>query len=140
VRLGRIKIGRALLVGTAIVAVALAIVWSQRRPIAAGAIGRALAARGVQATYEIKDIGFRTQRIENLRLGDPAKPDLTADRAEVSLVPTWGGVTVTAVNASGVRLRGQVVQGRVSWGEVDKLLPAPTGKPLTLRTSRGRGS
>lgn len=130
--LARIRIGRALLVGTAIIAVALAIVWSQRRPIAAGAIDRALAARGVTASYEVKDIGFRTQRIEKLRLGDPANPDLTADWAEVSLAPTWSGVTVTAINASGVRLRGRVVQGRVSWGEVDKLLPAPTGKPLTL--------
>jgi translocation and assembly module TamB len=128
----KVRIGRALLVGTAVVAVALALIWSQRRPIAAGAIDRALAARGVQANYEIRDIGFRTQRIEKLRLGDPANPDLTADWAEVSLAPTWGGVTVTALSASGVRLRGRVVQGRVSWGEVDKLLPAPTGKPLVL--------
>ncbi len=130
--LGRIRIGRALLVGTAIIAVALAIVWSQRRPIAAGAIDRALAARGVQASYEVRDIGFRTQRIEKLRLGDPANPDLTADWAEVSLVPAWGGVSMTAISASGVRLRGRVVQGRVSWGAVDKLLPVSTGKPLTL--------
>ncbi|UVO54024.1 YdbH domain-containing protein [Sphingomonas sp. SUN039] len=128
----KVRIGRALLVGTAIVAVALALIWSQRRPIAAGAIDRALAARGVQASYEIRDIGFRTQRIEKLRLGDPANPDLTADWAEVSLAPTWGGVTVTALNASGVRLHGRVVDGRVSWGAVDKLLPAPTGKPLAL--------
>jgi hypothetical protein len=132
VRLGRFNIGRTLLVGTAIVAVVLAVVWSQRRPIAAGAIDRALAARGVQASYEIKDIGFRTQRIEKLRLGDPANPDLTADWAEVSLAPSWGGVTVTAITARGVRLRGRVVQGRVSWGAADKLFPASTGKPLTL--------
>ena len=132
VRLGRIKIGRTLLVGAAIIAVAIGIVWSQRRPIAAGAIDRALARQGVQASYEIKDIGFRTQRIEKLRLGDPTNPDLTADWAEVSLAPTWDGVTVTAIKASGVHLRGRVVGGQVSWGVVDKLLPAPTGKPLTL--------
>ncbi len=130
--LARIRIGRALLVGAAIVAVVLAIVWLQRRPIAAEAIDRALAVRGVQASYEIRDIGFRTQRIEKLRLGDPADPDLTADWAEVSLAPSWGGVTVTAIDASGIRLRGRVLRGRISWGEVDKLLPAPTGKPLTL--------
>ena len=131
-RLGRIKIGRALLVGTAIVAVVLCIVWSQRRPIAAGAIDRALAARGVSASYEIKDIGFRTHRIEHLRLGDPANPDLTADWAEVSLVPTWSGISVAGIDAGGVRLRGRVVQGRASWGAIDKLLPASNGEPLTL--------
>ncbi len=131
-RLGRINIGRTLLVGTAIVAMALVVGWSQRRPIAAGAIDRALAARGVTASYEIRDIGFRTQRIENLHLGDPAHPDLTADWVEVSLAPTWGGITVTAINASGVRLRGRITQGRVNWGAVDKLMPASTGKALTL--------
>lgn len=131
-RLKNIKFGRGWLVGTAILAVALGIVWSQRRPIAAGAIDRALAARGITASYEIEDIGFRTQRIRKLRLGNPDKPDLTADWAEVSLVPSWGGVTVTAIDARGVRLNGRVVQGRVSWGAVDKLLPASTGKPLTL--------
>lgn len=131
-RLKNIKFGRALLVGTAILAVALGIVWSQRRPIAAGAIDRALAARGITASYEIKDIGFRTQRIEKLRLGNPANPDLTAEWAEVSLAPSWGGVTVTAVDARGVRLNGRVLRGRVSWGAVDKLLPASDGKPLSL--------
>ncbi len=131
-RLGRIKIGRTLLVGTAVLAVALGLVWSQRRPIAAGAIDRALAARGITASYTIRDIGFRTQRIEKIRLGDPANPDLTADWAEVSLAPSWGGVTVTTINASGVRLRGRVAQGRVSWGQVDKLLPTSSDKPMTL--------
>ncbi len=131
-RLGRIKFGRSILSSVAIVALAIGIIWSQRRPIAASAIDRALAARGILASYEIREIGFRTQRIEKLRLGDPASPDLTADWAEVSLIPSWGGVTVTAINASGVRLRGRVVQGRVSWGAVDRLLPASAGKPLTL--------
>jgi hypothetical protein len=132
VRLKNVKFGRSLLVGSAIFAVALGMVWSQRRPLAAGAIDRALAARGVAASYEIKDIGLRTQRIEKLRLGNPDKPDLTAEWAEVSLAPSWGGVTVSAIDARGVRLNGKVVQGRVTWGAVDRLLPASTGRALTL--------
>lgn len=122
-RLGRITIGPRLLTGVAIVVVSLCVLWSQRRPIAARAIDRALAARGVSASYTIADIGFRTQRIENLRLGDRARPDLTAASAEVLLAPSWGGVTVTSINARGVRLRGSVADGRVSWGAVDRLLP-----------------
>ena len=43
-----------------------------------------------------------------------------------------GGVRVTDVRASGVRLRGRLAGGKVSWGAVDKLLPAPTGAPFTL--------
>ena len=131
-RLARINIARTLLAGTALGAIVLALVWFQRRPIAASAIDRALAARGVRASYTITDIGFRTQLIENLRLGDPAHPDLTAERVELSLVPSWGGIAVAALDARGVRLRGRVVQGQVSWGELDQLMPAPTGKPFAL--------
>ena len=113
-------------------AIALVGVWSARRPIADNAIRSALAARDVPASYVVRDIGFRTQRLERIVIGDPARPDLTAAWAEVSLAPHWGGVRVTGIRASGVRLRGRIVDGRVSWGAVDRLLPAPTGKPLTL--------
>ena len=113
-------------------AIALVGVWSARRPIADNAIRSALAARDVSASYVVRDIGFRTQRLERIVIGDPARPDLTAAWAEVSLAPHWGGVRVTAIRASGVTLRGRVGAGRISWGAVDRLLPAPTGKPFVL--------
>jgi hypothetical protein len=37
-----------------------------------------------------------------------------------------GNFEVYRIVARGVRLRGRLVNGRVSWGQVDKLLPAPT--------------
>ena len=67
---------------------ALLVAWTQRRPIASDFIDRELARRGVRATYEVKRIGFRTQRLENLAIGDPSDPDLTARWVEVSL--SWG--------------------------------------------------
>src|SRR6478752_4991606 len=36
------------------------------------------------------------------------------------------------VVARGVRLRGRLVNGRVSWGQIDKLLPPPTKQPFKL--------
>ena len=51
-------------------------------------IDRELARRNVQATYEVKRIGFRTQRLENLVIGDPRDPDLTARWVEVAC--SWG--------------------------------------------------
>ncbi len=127
-----VRRSRIWLSGVALIALAAIGVWEARRPIASGLVARELARRGVAARYTITQIGFRTQRIEQLSLGDPAHPDLTADWAEVSLKPVWGGVALTEVRASGVRLRGRLIGDRVSWGAVDKLLPPSSGKPFAL--------
>jgi translocation and assembly module TamB len=71
-----------------VILLALLVAWSQRRPIASDFIDRELARRHVRATYEVKRIGFRTQRLENLVIGDPRNPDLTARWVEVQL--SWG--------------------------------------------------
>jgi hypothetical protein len=109
----------------------LAVLWSQRNPIAADYLDREFARRGVQAKYDVKRIGFRTQRLENLVIGDPRRPDLTARWVEVRL--GWALFTrpkVTLITARGVRLFGRVVDGRVRLGQVDKLLPPPSGLPF----------
>jgi hypothetical protein len=90
------------------------------------------AARKVDARYEIKAIGPRTQRLEHVVLGNPMRPDLTADWAEIELGLGLSGVKVRSVRASGVRLRGQFANGALSFGVVDRLLPKPSGEPFTL--------
>ena len=112
--------------------VALAILWTQREPIAAGFIDRELARRGVPASYEVARIGLHTQRLRNLVIGDPADPDLAADLVEVELGYSLTGPTVETITARGVRLNGRLVDGKVSFGAIDKLLPPPTGKPFAL--------
>jgi translocation and assembly module TamB len=125
--------GRALLVALlGIVLLLLAALWLARKPIATDLIDRELARRGVPARYEVKRIGFRTQRLEGLSIGDPRAPDLTAEWVEVDLRPTFGAPEVRAIRAGGVRLRGRVVNGRLTLGAVDKLLPKPTGAPFRL--------
>ncbi len=115
-----------------VVAAAIAI-WFARVPIANNIIARELEKRGVTASYTLDRIGLRTQRISNLVIGDPADPDLTAERAVVQLRIKWdGSVEVYRVAARGVRLEGRVVGDKVSWGQIDKLLPPPSGKPFTL--------
>jgi translocation and assembly module TamB len=114
-----------------LILLALLVAWTQRRPIAADYIDRELARRHVRATYEVKRIGFRTQRLENLVIGDPRKPDLTARWVEVRL--SWGlrRPRVTLITARGVRLGARLGKdGRISFGEVDRLLPPPTGLPF----------
>jgi hypothetical protein len=113
---------------------ALAMVWVWRRPIADDYLRDELARRGVTATYTLDRVGFRTQQISNLSIGDPADPDLTLQRAIIQLRVKWNGsVEVYRVVARGARLKGQLLpSGKVSWGQVDKLLPPPSGKPFRL--------
>jgi hypothetical protein len=126
--LGLVLIG--LLVFLVVVALVL---WTQRRPLAADILSRELAKRGVQATFKVDRIGLRTQQVSNLVIGDPKKPDLTARLAQIQMRIKWNGqVEFYRVVARGVRLNGRVVGNRVSWGELDRLLPPPTGKPFSL--------
>ena len=113
--------------------VALAAVWVARRPLASNLLEREFAKREVQATYQLDRVGLRTQQISNLVIGDPGNPDLTARRAQVQLRIKWNGsVEVYRIVARGVRLRGRFVRGRMSWGQIDRLLPPPSDKPFEL--------
>ncbi len=104
--------------------------WIERTPIATSYIDDALKARNVPASYRLTEVGFRTQRIEGIRIGDPRKPNLTADWAEVELAVGLGGVSVKAIDAGGVRLHGRLVDGKVSLGTIDRLLPkSDSSKP-----------
>jgi translocation and assembly module TamB len=121
-----------LLALVALLALMLLILWLERKTIAADYIDRELARRGVRATYSVKRLGFGRQTVENLVLGDPAHPDLTARSVELRL--SWGfrRPRVSLITARGVRLYGRVGGGRVSFGEVDKLLPKSSGGPFRL--------
>ena len=81
---------------------AAAIVWIWRKPIADDYIRDELARRGVHATYTLDRVGFRTQQVSNLSIGDPANPDLTVRRATIQLRIKWNGsVEVYRVVARG---------------------------------------
>ena len=117
-------LGFVLLAFLGFLLVALAVVWTQRRPIASDILSRELEKRGVQGTYKLDRVGLRTQQISNLIIGDPRRPDLTARVAQVQMrILLNGRVEIYRVMARGVRLNGRLVGNRVSWGQVDKLLP-----------------
>ena len=68
-----------------LVVVAIAIVWVERRPIATQFLKREFERRGVQASYHLDRVGFRTQQVSNLVIGDPKRPDLTARYAQIQM-------------------------------------------------------
>lgn len=133
------------MVGTGVAALTLFGLWLARAPIAENLIERELAARDVRMTYHVAAIGPRTQRIENIVLGDPRNPDLTARWIEVDI--GFGGLMpgVSEVRAGGLRLRGSYHGGKLSLGELDKFMgggsSARTVLPdISIATSDARGS
>ncbi|WP_242122826.1 YdbH domain-containing protein [Sphingobium sp. Sx8-8] len=119
-------------VGTGSLALILAALWTQRAPIAENFISRELNRRGVQGSYDLTNIGLRTQRIENIVLGDPAHPDLTARWVEVDIAFTGLAPQVAAVRAGGVRMRGSLHDGVLSLGEIDKFRDPASTAPFSL--------
>ena len=117
----------ALLVGSVLLGLLLltiVVVWVQRRPIATRFLGQEFERRGVEASYTLDRVGFRTQKVSNLVIGDPRRPDLVARAATIQMrIKLDGSVEVYRIVARGVRLRGRLVGGKVRWGQLDKLLP-----------------
>src|SRR5881275_485106 len=105
----------------------------ERRPFATHYLKGEFERRGVAASYHLDRVGLRTQEVSNLVIGDPKRPDLIARFAHIETrLKLNGNFEVYRIVARGVRLRGQLVHGRVSWGQIDKLLPPPSNKPFAL--------
>ena len=107
-------------------------IWTQRKPIARQLIESQLREAQVPARFTIRDIGSVRQRIESISLGDPRNPDLTADWAEIDLGMSRRGMVVKAIRAGNVRVRGRLVDGKLSLGALDRLLPKPDGTRFRL--------
>lgn len=106
--------------------------YLERKSIARRFADAQLLTRKVDARYEIRAIGPRTQRFEHVVLGDPRNPDLVAEWVEVRLGLGLSGVVVRSLRAGGVRLRGRLAGGKLEMGAVDRLLPASGDEPFAL--------
>ncbi|MGQ0559055.1 MAG: intermembrane phospholipid transport protein YdbH family protein [Sphingosinicella sp.] len=114
----------------------LILVWSMRVRLATDYIDSEFTRRGVQASYQVRRIGLGTQLFENLVIGDPRRPDATARYVSVQVLVGLTGPRIGLISARGVRMRGRIVDGRLSLGQVDRLLPPPTGEPFRLPDQR----
>ncbi len=117
-----------------IIVIALVAIWIERRPIARSLINHELKSKGVTGSYKLDRVGLRTQQISDLSIGNPEHPDVTAKRVLIQMrLKLNGSIDVYRIVARGVRLHGKVLKsGRVSWGQIDKLLPPSSGKPFSL--------
>lgn len=128
----------------AVVLFAGAAVWTGRERIASDMVDGYLAERNVPATYRILSIAPDRQVIENLVIGDPARPDLTVRRMVIET--GWGvsGPAVRRVSLDGVRLFASYRAGKYSLGALDPLVftgsTAPPALPaIDLALSDARG-
>ncbi len=119
--------------GGAVVALAAgSFAWLDRERIAGDFLDDYLRENGVVASYDLVAIGPRTQVIENLVVGDPARPDLTARRMVVELGVGWQGPEVRRVRVEGARLFGSYTGGRFSLGALDPLVLTDSKEPPRL--------
>ncbi|NTS63730.1 YdbH domain-containing protein [Sphingomonas sp. HHU CXW] len=123
---------RVLVAGSVLVVAGVGGVWLSRVPIATRVIDRELARKGVRARYHVADLGLGRQRLTDVVIGDPARPDLVADWIETQTDVGFGGARLIAARAGHVRVRGRLVDGRLSLGALDRLLPRGDGGALTL--------
>ncbi|MBJ7440419.1 MAG: YdbH domain-containing protein [Sphingopyxis sp.] len=114
------------------VIVVIAGIWIAREPIADRFITDQLGSRGVPAQYQIDAIGFRSERLSNVVIGDPKNPDLTAKKVEILLGYGWSGPYVTEIRADGVRLYGHFIDDRLSFGALDKFRDPTSTDPFAL--------
>ncbi len=106
--------------------------WISRTTLADNVIQSQLDEMDISASYEIEDIGLRQQVIRNLVIGDPARPDMTAELVELGNRLSLGGVGINWVRASGVKLYGRMENGVLSFGELDKFTDPEDDSPLAL--------
>jgi hypothetical protein len=138
--------GRRWLIGLlAIAGLGLGGLWLARTSIADRIILGQLQDLGLPATYKIERIGLRRQVLTDIVIGDPSRPDLTIERAEIAVVPTLGLPTIGRITLVRPRLYGSLRNGQLSFGSLDPVLFAKSDEPfrlpdldLALRDGRAR--
>lgn len=135
---------RWLLALAAIVFVALGAVWLARERLAERIIAGQLEELDLPAKYDIERISVNRQVLRDVVIGDPARPDFTAQEVVVETELTLGLPTFGRVTLVRPRLYGTYRQGKLSFGALDKVIFAETdrapGLPdLYLKVLDGRG-
>jgi hypothetical protein len=106
--------------------------WVSREEIAGNVIDDYLDSHGVPGSYDIVTIGPKVQVIENLVIGDPARPDLTVERMVVEIGVGWTGPEVSRVTIEGARAYGTYRGGKFSLGALDPLIFTDSAEPPAL--------
>lgn len=130
----------------AVLVLGLGALWLERENLANRIIARQLEQYDLPASYKLEQVSPLTQVISGVVVGDPARPDFTAERVEIRIVPTLGLPTIGSVRLVKPRLYGSYRGGKLSFGSLDKVLfasgsdrtPGLPDLDLFLRDGRAR--
>lgn len=118
--------------GLGLLVAALLLLWAVRLRIATSIVHDKLTAAGVPARYRVTRIGPFDERLEDVRIGDAARPDLIARRIDVRIGYGFRGPEVRGVRVEGVWLRATLARDGLHLGALDRLMPASSGGPIKL--------
>ncbi|MFV0645841.1 MAG: exoprotein, partial [Sphingomonadaceae bacterium] len=121
-----------LLALAAILVVSFASVWFGREKIADYYISGQLDSYDVPATYNVSSVDYRSQVLTDIVIGDPQRPDMTIERAEIALAYRWGMPEIHSVRLVKPRLYGRWADGRLSFGSLDRVIYTDSIEPFTL--------
>lgn len=119
-----------LVFGAAVVAALIS--YTQRLVIVDRYVQEYLDDLGLDAEYEIVDLGLREQHLRNIRIGQPGQPDLMISDLVVITTPQLSGVVVDEVRLNGVKLYAEYKDDRLSFGALDQFIYTGSDEPLAL--------
>jgi hypothetical protein len=102
--------------------------YGARKIIAREALTQWLESRGIASEAEVKVFGL-SEFTGRLRIGDPAHPDFTAERAEVTYGFRGFSLEVRSVKLTRPVLRARLHDGQLSVGRLDPLIEEFRRKP-----------
>lgn len=138
-RRGGLRIGCAGSVAMALILLAgFLVLWLNRERIADNFIAAELERMGLPASYEVEKIAGQHQVLRNIVIGDPERPDLTIERAEVTLRYGFGVPTIAELQLTRPRLYGTFHGGKLSFGALDPVVFTGSDEPFTLPDMRLR--
>ncbi|WP_394728080.1 YdbH domain-containing protein [Altererythrobacter sp. GH1-8] len=106
--------------------------WITREEIARDIISDELARLEIPARYTIRSIGPSEQVLSDVVLGNPDKPDFTAESVIVRLSYGLGTPEIGRIILVNPRLYGSFRAGELSFGTLDKAIFAPSETPPAL--------
>ncbi|WP_095011332.1 YdbH domain-containing protein [Tsuneonella mangrovi] len=128
----RVLAVRVLIAVAVLVVIAFAGAWLARDRIANRIVAGQLAKYDLPATYKIDHVGPERQVLSNIVVGNPQHPDLTIERAVVTLDYDFGAPTLGSVRLVRPRVYGRYHDGKLSFGSLDTVLNAPSSGPPGL--------
>ena len=119
------RLYRLLSLGALLLIVVLVATWAARRPLSEAVVARWFAAQKVEARYRISAISPGGVTLTGVSLGPAAHPEFTAERIEASV--GWSPLRprVESLRLFQPQLRATLGSAGLSFGSLDRLLPAP---------------